>query len=251
MQLERYFLSFAVTVSSLVSASSAQTCIDQVRQHAHSQPSAMVSASSLREPPKAKQHYEKARRAAEANHVDEFEREAAATLAIAPDYAEVYLLRGVLQVYSGHDAQALDSIATARSLQPELPMASIVVASALTHMARYAEAATELSRFHYLNQTWQWEFEMTRASLGEHNVEGALHWSQLTEEDAPESCPDTHLLRINALEMAGRKNEAILAMESYLASGKALPQRDAVTRLLERERKAIEASAAPPLVASR
>ncbi len=240
MKPERYLFSFVVSVLAFNVASKAQVCIDPARQHLHKLASAPVSATTLRLPIAARKHFEKAREAARGNQPDIFEREATATLAIAPDFAEVYVVRAMLQVHNGLNEEAIRSIATARTLQPEIPLASIVVASALTHMARYDEAAADLDRFHFFNENWQWEFEKTRAELGRHNISGALHWSQLTEEDAPEGCPDSHLLRINALEMAGLKREAIPEMEAYLASGKRLPQQDAVQRLLEQDRKVLD-----------
>jgi tetratricopeptide (TPR) repeat protein len=250
MHVERYFSLFVLILSSLSLASTAQTYPDQACRRVNSKMSAVVSVASLRMPAAAKKHFEKAREAMVANDMEVFRREAAETLAIAPNYAEVYLLRGSLQVRNGLDERAISSIETARTLQPEIAFASLVVASALMHLARYDEASSELDRFHSMNENWQWEFEKTRAELGRHNLDGALHWSQLAEQDAPEGCAVTHLLRIDALEMADLKDQAIAAMEVYLASGKNLAQHDAVLRLLAKDRKMVEENPAA-LVARR
>lgn len=228
----------------------AQSCLEQVRDRARSHVSASVSVAELRFPREALDHYQKARDAFDAKRRDVFERETHAALAAAPTFAAVYVLRAFVEFREEHYEAVLATIATARSVQPELPYASVVLASALTQLHRYDEAAEELDRFHSLNQNWQWEFERTRVELARKHVEEALQWSERTIEDAPSACTATHLLRINALQLAGRRPEAIAEMKNYLAASAHPPREQEVLNLLARVSASLGANT-DGLVASR
>jgi hypothetical protein len=57
-----------------------------------------VSVATLQVPAKAWTHFERARDAMQANRTEEFERETAKALEVAPNFAAVYLLRAIQEV---------------------------------------------------------------------------------------------------------------------------------------------------------
>jgi tetratricopeptide (TPR) repeat protein len=195
----------------------AQTCADALRHASGSQFTQSVSAQNLQIPAKAWQHLEKARAASESNQPEVFARETERALAIAPQFAEIYLLRAAQQLRLGQNEAALDNVAAARRIEPDLPWSHVVEAGALTQLRRYDEAVAELARASGDEAaSWQVSFERARAETGRHDSNAALHWSKLAVEAAPVGCTDALLVRANAYQIAGRTPEAIHQMELYL-----------------------------------
>lgn len=215
----------------------AQSCQDSLHQDAARQTSSTVSVADLRIPHKACQHFEKARAAGEAGRTDVFEREADLALAAAPAFTQVYLLRAARQLDARQFDAVIETIAAARRIRPELPWSGIVLASALAELHRYNEAAAEMDRVRGPEaDSWQANFERAREAIARRDVAGALHWSELALAASPSGCIDAHLLRANALQIAGRSADAIVQMEAYLASNQPLPQRAEVLQVLEHTR---------------
>lgn len=241
--MQAHFRSFGLLLSGVVTGllatlpASAQSCQDSLHQGAARQTNSTVSAADLRIPHKAWQHFEKARAASEAGRADVFEREADLALAAAPAFTQVYLLRAARQLDAGQFNAAVATIAAARQIRPEIPWSGIVLASALAELHRYNEAAAEMDRVRGPEaDSWQAKFERAREAIARRDVAGALHWSELALAASPAGCIDAHLLRANALQIAGRLAEAIAQMEAYLASDRPLPQRAEVLQVLEHTR---------------
>ena len=231
---------FSLTLS-LAPVARAQSCADQLRHAAPHPPSHTVSVADLRIPPKAWQHFEKARTAGERNQPELYERESAAALAVAPRFAQVYLLRATRQVHTGQNEAAIQTIATAREIQPHLPWSGTVLASALTQLHRYDDAIAELEQLQGDEaESWQAKFERARAETGRRNPEGALHWSELATAAAPVGCTDVLLVRANAFQLAGRRHEAITELETYLALDRQGTNHIQVQAALERTRQSTE-----------
>ena len=192
-----------------------------------------VSVADLHVSAKAWGHFEKARQASEAGNDATLEREADLTLAAAPDFVGIYVLRAARQVETHHDGEAIRTIEAARRIRPEVPFSSIVLAQALSGQGRFDEAVADLARARGADtQSWQWKFERTRAEIGRRDAEAALHWSALAFATMPEGCKDGYILRMNALQLAGQLEDAITLMRAYLALESPLPKRAQVESVL-------------------
>jgi tetratricopeptide (TPR) repeat protein len=195
----------------------AQSCADALRHASGSQFTQSVSAQNLQIPAKAWQHLEKARAASESNQPEVFARETERALAIAPQFAEIYLLRAAQLLRLGQNEAALANVAAARRIEPDLPWSHVVEAGALTQLRRYDEAVAELVRARGEEAaSWQAKFERARAETERHDSDAALHWSELAVEAAPVGCTDALLVRANAFNVAGRTLEAIQQLQLYL-----------------------------------
>lgn len=243
--MQVHFPSFSLLLSGVLLGllptlpAAAQSCQESLHQDAVKQTNSIVSAADLRIPRKAWQHFEKARAVGEAGRADVFEREAGLALAAAPAFTQVYLLRAARQLDARQFNAAVDTIAAARRIRPEIPVpwSGIVLASALAELHRYNEAAAEMDRVRGPEaDSWQAKFERAREAIARRDVAGALHWSDLALAASPAGCVDAHLLRANAFQIAGQSAEAIAHMEAYLASNQPLPQRAEVLRVLEQTR---------------
>jgi tetratricopeptide (TPR) repeat protein len=200
-----------------------------------------VSVASLRIPEKAWTHFDRAQEAMQANRTEEYERETAKALAIAPGFAEVYLLRAIHEVKEHRFEAAIEDVAQAQREEPGVGWAGVILAGAYNGAQRWADAALILERLQGAEaDTWQARFERTRAALGRGDVAGALHWSEQAVSMAPASCPEVHLLRAHALSMARRWPAAIAEMEAYLAMDPPQARRKEVLALLESTRSLAE-----------
>lgn len=227
---------FAATPSA-----SAQSCYEVLRRSADQQAKVSVSVKELRIPQKAWQHFAKARAAAVAGQDELLEREANLALAIDPRFAEVYLLRATRQVHTLQYAAAVESIVAARRIDPEVAWSSTIMASALSELHRYNEAAAEMDRAWGAElESWQWKFEKAREEIARRNVAGALHWSELALATSPAGCTDAPLLRANAFQLAGRREEAVAQMEAFLASDRQTASHAEVQRVLEKTRASLQ-----------
>ncbi len=232
-----------------LSAASAQSCTSQPTPPP---PSHTVSAADLRIPSKAREHFVKARTASLNNQPERFEREAAAALAVYPGFAEIYLLRATRALRTGQYDAAVTAITTARQLQTQLPWSGTILASALTQLRRFDEAVAELDRLPDDEaRSWQARFERARAETGRHNTPAALQWSELAVTAAPAGCNDVLIVRANALQLAGRWQDAIAQLQTYLARDPQGTYHTQVQAALENTRHIAADTATTSLVASR
>lgn len=172
-----------------------------------------VSVMELRIPGKAWDHFEKAKKLAGHNRLAESDVESEKAIAIAPDFAAAYLLRGSAEIQEHNFAAALVSISEARRIEPEALWAGVLLAGAYNGLNRYIEAEAVLDALQGQEaQSWQFDYEHARAAIGLTDASAALRWSALAVDAAPDSFADALVVRANSLVLAGRWREA----ESYL-----------------------------------
>ena len=194
-----------------------------------------VSVATLRVPEKAWKHYAKAKEAAEHNRLDEADRETEKAIEIAPDFAQAYLLRADSLVQKHAFEAAIANVKEARRVEPDVTLAGVVLAGAYNGMHRYEEARLALGELHGSEKAaWQAAYEGARSAIGLSDVEGALRWSAVAMNSAPQGFIDVHLVRTNALILARRWNEAQEQLETYLQSPGRMEHRDDVLAALER-----------------
>ena len=211
----------------------AQSCAEQLRKGAGRHAKAMISVEELRIPGKAWEHLDRARTASLTGRMVEFERESGMALAIAPDLAEVYLLRAAVENRAQRFEAALVAIRAGRAIRPRLAWSAEVAAASLNGLKRYAEARAELDGAGAFEaEGWQWRLERTRAEVGLGHVAEALQWSERAAEAMPAGCTEGRLLRSNALQLAGQWAGAIAELEAYLAGGGQLAYREQAERVL-------------------
>jgi tetratricopeptide (TPR) repeat protein len=196
--------------------------------------SATVSVATLRIPEKAWAHFAKAKAAAEHHRLAESDRETDKALAIAPDFAQAYLLRASLEVQAHKFEAAIADAKEARRVEPDMMLSGIVLAGAYNGLQRYEEARLVLKGLHGLEAaTWQAAYEGARAATGLNDIESGLRLSAAALKSAPANFPDVHLVRTNALLRAQRWSEAQEQMELYLQSKEPLERRPQVLAALQ------------------
>jgi tetratricopeptide (TPR) repeat protein len=178
----------------------------------------------------------------QANRTEEFERETAKALAVAPNFAAVYLRRAIHEV-SGHQFDAaIADVEQAQRAEPGVAWAGVILAGAYNGAHRWADAVIVLENLQGAEaDTWQARYEWARAAIGRRDAEGALHWSEQAVAMAPANYAEVHLLRAHALSLAGRWPAAIAEMETYLATEQPQPHRAEVLAMLEQARRLVPA----------
>lgn len=205
-----------------------------------------VSVTTLRIPEKAWTHFDRALEAMQAKRMREYERETAKALAIAPAFADVYLLRAIHEVSEHQFDAAIADVEQARRVEPGISWAGVILASAYNGEHRWADAVVILDNLHGAEaDTWQARYERTRSAIGGRDVEEALHWSEQTVSMAPANFAEVHLLRADALSLARRWPAAITEMETYLDAEQAQPHRAEVLAMLEHARLLAQAEKVP------
>jgi len=203
-----------------------------------------VSVAQLRIPEKAIEHLLKARNAAVHQKLDEFHKELALALAIAPKYSEAYVLKATVDVHQHQYDAALEDANTALALDPLVPWGIIIRASACNGLHRYAEARTLLEHYNPIQgPRWAVLFEQTRAAIGLRDTEKALSLSAETLSIVPENWSDNaHLLRANAFQINHSVQSAIHEYELYLSSPRPQPLRTVVLDMLQRSQQSLNQS---------
>jgi predicted Zn-dependent protease len=178
-----------------------------------------VTVASLRVPQAAWKHFDRAKSAEEHNRPEEFERETAKALEIAPDFAEIHMLRAKQLARARRFTEEVDEAIAARRADPGVMWAGVMLAGAYNSLRRYKDARLVLDTEHGIEaDSWQAMYERARAEVGLRNAEAALHWSGMMLKAAPEKFPDARLVRANALMLAERWSEAKTQMQIYLQS---------------------------------
>jgi tetratricopeptide (TPR) repeat protein len=181
--------------------------------------SATVSVATLRVPAQAWKHLERARLAAEHHRDEEFERESAKALEIAPKFAEMYRLRAAVELDAHQYEAAISSMQTALRCDPGTLWGSVMLAGAYNGLHRFHDALLVLNAQRGQEaDSWQAMYERARAEVGAHDAASALHWSARALDAAPKDFADAHLVRANALILDERLREATGQLEIYLDS---------------------------------
>jgi tetratricopeptide (TPR) repeat protein len=197
-----------------------------------------VSVATLRIPEKAWKHFEKAKDAAQHNRLAESDRETQKALVIAPDFAAAYLLRADSELRQHAYEAAIADVKQARRVEPDLMWSGIVLAGAYNGLRRYGDARLVLNGLHGPEaEAWQAAYERARTATGLNDLEGALHWSAVALDAAPEEFPDVLLVRTNAFLEAKRWSEAQAQMELYLQAKGPLDRRAEVMAMLDRVKR--------------
>ena len=183
------------------------------------QDSPTVTVASLSIPRSAWRHFEKANAAAQRHRTDEFDRESAEALEIAPNFAAMYLLRATVEVKANEFEAAIVNVEAARKVDPSAMWTTVVLAGAYNGMHRFRDALLVLNAKHgFESQTWQAMYERARAEVGSGDIAAALRSSAAALNAAPREFSDAHLVRANALMLGDRLSEAASQMDIYLQS---------------------------------
>ncbi len=194
-----------------------------------------VSVASLLVSEKAWKHLDKAIEANRIHREDDCEQELAKAFAATPRFPQAYLLRAARHIVARQFQAAIDDVLSARRIDPHATWSTTLLAGAENSLGRFQDALAVLDTLYGPEvNSWQFQFEKTRALVGTQDVAGSLRWSAATLRTAPPTKLDAHLLRADALNLAHRTDETIAELELYLASPLPQEHRTEALSMLER-----------------
>ncbi len=196
---------------------------------------ATISVATLKIPPSAWKHFEKARSLAVKHRPAESEKESGKALAIAPTFAAAHILQASQQMALRDFTGAIANVDAARKSEPDAQWSGLILAGAYNSLHRYGDAMeTILSLDGSEAECWQAKYEHARAAIGLGDLDEALKWSSEAWEAAPHDFTDAILMRANALMLAKHWAEASDKLYAYLARPGAQPHREEAQAALAR-----------------
>jgi Tfp pilus assembly protein PilF len=185
----------------------------------------MVSVAELRVPDKAKDQLRKAQEAFNKGKTTDALKGIQKALKIYPQYADAFVLRGIMHIDGENLDAAIDDFQQALRCDPSAVMAYIGTGAVFNMQGRFDEALRELDRGVALQPaSWQAEFEIAKANLGKGNFQAALtHVNRAQELSADQFYP-VHLIKAHAFLGLKDYSAAIPELEKFLSKDRNGPE---------------------------
>jgi tetratricopeptide (TPR) repeat protein len=180
----------------------------------------LTSVAQLRIPDKARHLLEKARNAFSKHNLDETQRNVAAALAIAPDYAEGLTFQAGIKLAAKQPQSAVEDLDHAVKADPTFGQAYLMLGAAFNELGKYDEALRSLDRGSmYDSKCWQCAVESSKAWLGKQDYAHALQQANRAEIlGAGRMQGSLHLLKAYALMGQKQFQQASVEFQAYLTA---------------------------------
>jgi len=206
---------------------------------------AVVAASTLRAPAKARKEYERGAQAQGRADYPTAHKHADKAIKLYPEFADAYALNGLVYLQEQKLEQAEAAFEKALSIEPQLPEGLLGLGRLRNYQSRFADAED------YLLQAakgspgaWQINSELGRTYFGlRKNAEAERYLRHARAVNPPS--PSVYLMLAQVLLLLDRPLEAVPEMEAYLRLAPESPTADRVRDAIRR----IKATQAQPAVA--
>jgi tetratricopeptide (TPR) repeat protein len=175
-----------------------------------------VSVNELGVPGKARNELQKARELISQGDLDKANEHLEKALDIAPTFASAVTTQAVVMLGQNRYDSALTAADRAVSLDPMLPMAQFVRASALNVLGRPREA--QLAAEHGLRivpSSWQGHYELAKALLAQGQSEAALAEVNQAVKDTPNVLSEMYFVQATALFNLRKLDAAQASLDQY------------------------------------
>ena len=206
---------------------------------------AVVAASTLRAPGKARKEYERGAQAQGRADYPTAHKHADKAIKLYPEFADAYALNGLVYLQEQKLEHAEAAFEKALSIEPQLPEGLLGLGRLRNYQSRFADAED------YLLQAakgspgaWQINSELGRTYFGlRKNAEAERYLRHARAVNPPS--PSVYLMLAQVLLLLDRPLEAVPEMEAYLRLAPESPTADRVRDAIRR----IKATQAQPAVA--
>jgi Flp pilus assembly protein TadD len=177
---------------------------------------AIVAASTLKAPPRARKEYEQAAEAQRRGDNPTAHKHAEKAINLYPEFADAYALNGFVYLQEQKFEEAQAAFEKALSIEPQLPDGLLGLGRLYNTQRRFADAQGYLLQAAKNSpEAWQINCELGRAYLGlGKNVEAERYLRQARA--ANPSYPAVYYLFAQVLLLLDRPLEALPVMEAYL-----------------------------------
>ena len=184
--------------------------------------------------PKAKEAFDKALQALNANKLDQAEKHLAEAVRLAPGHPDVLFLQGVLFLNRSKWSDAQSSLEKATQLDPENARAFSALGMALANQGKYDQAIPPLEKSQQLAPA-AWETQWTLAKAYYHHEQDpeALQASQQALAASNGKAPQIELLVAQSLTAVGRYEDSAKTLRDFLKNHGDRPEAATARRWLE------------------
>jgi tetratricopeptide (TPR) repeat protein len=185
--------------------------------------------------PKAKEAFDKALKALEANKLDEAESQLNEALRLAPAHPDVLFVQGVLQLTRRRWSEAQATLEKVTQLDPNNQRAFSALGMALSSQNKYAEAVPMFEKAVQLDPPGSWEtnWSLGKAYYYHEQYQDALKTSQLALSESKGQAPQIELLVAQSLTAVGRYEDAAQALRNFLKKNADRPEATTAKRWLD------------------
>jgi len=201
-----------------------------------------VSVAQYKVPGKARDELKKANKLIGERKFDDAMKHVENALAIYPNYADAYTMRGILKMDAHDHDGAVADLQKAIQIDGNYALAYIVMGAAKNLDGKFDDAIRALERAETLAPTsWQACFEMGKALVGKANYQEALNQLGRAQVLVPQEYPLIHLVKAHAMLALSNYSDAMSELQVYLEKEPNGPNSAQAQKMLDRARAFIEA----------
>ncbi len=185
--------------------------------------------------PKAKEAFDKALQAIDANKLGEADKHLAEALRLAPGHPDVLFVQGVLFLTRRNWTEAQSVLEKVTQLDGSNARAYSALGMALSNQNKYAEAVPMFEKAIQLNPpgTWETNWALGKAYYYHEQYNEALKASQQALEESKGKAPQIELLVAQSLTAVGRYEDAAQTLREFLKKNGDRPEAATARRWLD------------------
>ena len=184
--------------------------------------------------PKAKEAFDKALQAINANKLDEAEKYVGQAIKLAPGHPDVLFLQGVLYLNRRNWPQAQTALEKATQMDPANPRAFAALGMALSNQRKYEEAIPPLEKSLQLDAGgWETQWTLAKAYYYHEQYGEALKASQQALANSKGQAPQIELLVAQSLTALGQYEDSAKTLREFLRDHSDRPEAATARRWLD------------------
>lgn len=184
--------------------------------------------------PKAKEAFDKALEAINANKLDQADKYVAEAVKLAPGHPDVLFLQGVLFLNRRNWPQAQTVLETATQMDPTNPRSFAALGMALSNQHKYEEAIPSLERSVELDPSgWEAQWTLAKAYYYHEQYNQALKASQQALAASNVQAPQIALLVAQSFTALGQYEAAAKTLREFLRDHGGRPEAATARRWLD------------------
>jgi tetratricopeptide (TPR) repeat protein len=185
--------------------------------------------------PKAKEAFDKALQAMNANKLDEAEKYVNEAVRLAPGHPDVLFVQGVLYLTKHNWPQAQESLEKATQVDPTNSRAFAALGMALNSQSKYAEAIPAFEKSVQLDPPggYETQWALGKAYYYHEQYNEALKASQSALKESAGKAPQIELLVAQSLTAVGRYEDSAQTLRSFIREHGDRPEAATAKRWLD------------------
>jgi tetratricopeptide (TPR) repeat protein len=176
--------------------------------------------------PKAKEAFDKALQALNANKLDDAEKYLAEAVKLAPGHPDVLFVQGVLYLNRRNWSEAQAVLEKTTQLDPSNGRAFAALGMALNGLGKYPEAVPAFEKSLQLDPpgTWETHWALAKAYYYHEQYQESLKASQQALAESSGKAPQIELLVAQSLTAVGRYEDAAAALREFIKNNSNRPE---------------------------